>query len=44
VGHKAFSASSVRSMMAPMEILIIWIVVAIVGAIVANNKGRSGAG
>jgi hypothetical protein len=31
-------------MMAAMEILIIWIVVAIVGAILANNKGRSGIG
>src|SRR4051812_6789613 len=27
-----------------MEILIVWIVVAIVGAIVASNKGRSGVG
>lgn len=27
-----------------MEILVIWTVVAIVGAIVATNKGRSGAG
>jgi hypothetical protein len=27
-----------------MEILIIWVVLAIVGAIVASNKGRSGAG
>ena len=27
-----------------MEWLVIWIVVAIVGAIVANNKGRSGVG
>jgi tRNA(Ile2) C34 agmatinyltransferase TiaS len=26
-----------------MEIVVIWIVVAIVAAIVANNKGRSGA-
>ena len=27
-----------------MEWLVIWIVVAIVGAIVASNKGRSGVG
>jgi hypothetical protein len=26
-----------------MEIIVIWVVVAIVAAIVANNKGRSGA-
>ena len=27
-----------------MEILVFWIVVAIVGGIIASNKGRSGAG
>jgi hypothetical protein len=27
-----------------MELLVIWIILAIVGAIVASNKGRSGAG
>jgi hypothetical protein len=27
-----------------MELLVVWIVVAIVGAIVAGNKGRSGVG
>ena len=42
-----FSASSVRSIMPTMEVFIIilcWIVVPIVAAIVASNKGRSGAG
>jgi hypothetical protein len=39
-----FSASSVKSIMAAMEILVIWIVVAVVAAIVASNRGRSGAG
>jgi hypothetical protein len=27
-----------------MELLVVWIVLAIVGAIIASNKGRSGAG